>query len=254
MDGTLMDDTLMKKAAEAISRSHHTVALTGAGISVESGIPPFRGKGGLWEIYDPMEYATIDAFLRNPEKVWRVLLMATINDLKKAEPHSGHIGLARLEAIGRLRTIITQNVDGLHQRAGSRDVIEFHGSFASYRCLRCDRKAGMEALELSTLPPPCECGGIYRPDCVFFGEMIPPHHLERSHTIAAQCDVMLVVGTSATVQPAADLPLVAKQAGAVIIEVNPEKPPLTRRVSDIFLKGKAGPVMDRLATEVEHRI
>jgi len=254
MNDTPIDDALIEEAADAIFRSRHTVALTGAGISVESEIPPFRGKGGLWEKYDPMEYATIDAFLRNPEKVWRVLLMATIDHLRKAVPNRGHLGLARLEAAGRLRTVITQNVDGLHQRAGSRDVIEFHGSFASFRCLRCDRTAGLSDIDLATLPPPCACGGIFRPDCVFFGEMIPPHHLERSHTLAGRCDAMLVVGTSATVQPAADLPLVAKQAGAVIIEVNPEKTPLTRRVSDIFLKGKAGAVMDRLAGEVERRI
>jgi len=249
-----MDDTLIKKAADAIATSRNTVALTGAGISVESEIPPFRGKGGLWEKYDPMEYATIDAFLKNPEKVWRVLLMATIEHLRKATPNKGHLGLARLEAAGRLRTVITQNVDGLHQQAGSRDVIEFHGSFVSFHCLRCDQKAGLEQLDLSTLPPPCQCSGIYRPDCVFFGERIPPHHLERSHALAGRCNVMLVVGTSATVQPAADLPLVAKRAGAIIIEVNPDKTPLTRRVSDIFLKGKAGPVMDRLAAEVERRI
>jgi NAD-dependent deacetylase len=254
MDDTLIDDTLIETAAKAIAKSRQTVALTGAGISVESEIPPFRGKGGLWEKYDPMEYASIDAFLKDPEKVWRVLLMATIHQLRKAVPNKGHLGLARLEAAGRLRSVITQNVDGLHQRAGSRDVIEFHGSFASFRCLGCDRPAGMDDIDLSTLPPPCGCGGIYRPDCVFFGERIPPHHLERSFALTGRSDVMLVVGTSATVQPAAELPLVAKQAGAVIIEVNPEKTPLTRQVSDIFLQGKAGAVMDRLATEVERRI
>jgi NAD-dependent deacetylase len=254
MDDTLIDDTLIEAAARAIAKSRQTVALTGAGISVESEIPPFRGKGGLWEKYDPMEYASIDAFLRNPEKVWQVLLMATIDQLRKAEPNKGHLGLARLEAAGRLRTVITQNVDGLHQRAGSKDVIEFHGSFASFRCLRCDTTADLSGIDLSTLPPPCECGGIYRPDCVFFGERIPPHHLERSHALAGRSNVMLVVGTSATVQPAADLPLVAKHAGAVIIEVNPEKTPLTRQVSDIFLQGRAGAVMDRLAAEVERLI
>ena len=251
MNNTLIDDTLIGEAAEVVVKSRHIVALTGAGISVESEIPPFRGKGGLWEKYDPMEYATIDAFLRNPEKVWRVLLMATINDLKKAAPNMAHLGLARLEAAGRLRTVITQNVDGLHQQAGSRDVIEFHGSFTSFHCIRCKRAAGLGQLDLSTLPPACECGGFFRPNCIFFGEMIPPHHLERSHALAGQCDVMLVVGTSATVQPAADLPIVAKRTGAVIIEVNPDKTPLTRRVSDIFLKGQAGPAMDLLAAEVE---
>lgn len=249
-----MNERSLEKAAAAIARSGHTVALTGAGISVESGIPPFRGKGGIWEKYDPMEYATIDAFMRNPEKVWRVLLMSTIDTLKTAEPNLAHLGLSKLEAMGRLRTVITQNIDGLHQLAGNTDVIEFHGSFAVYRCMDCSRQAAIADLDISALPPACDCGGIYRPDVVFFGEMIPPDHLQRSFQIAAQCDVMLVVGTSATVQPAADLPVIAKQAGAVIIEVNPGTTPLTRRISDFFLKGEAGAVMEELVYEVEQHI
>lgn len=249
-----MKEVFVEKAAEIIAGSRRTAALTGAGISVESGIPPFRGKGGIWEIYDPMEYATIDAFIKNPEKVWRVLLAAMIDTLKKAEPNKGHLGLARLESLNRLRTVITQNVDGLHQRAGNTDVIEFHGSFAGFHCMDCSEKAALQDLDLTSLPPRCRCGGIYRPGIVFFGEMIPYDHLRRSRCIAEECDVMIVVGTSATVQPAAELPLIAKSAGAVIIEMNPESTPLTHHVSDFFLKGEAGIVMDELVSEVRQRI
>ena len=244
----------LKKAAEIIAAGRHTVALTGAGISVESGIPPFRGKGGLWEIYDPMEYATIDAFQRNPKKVWQVLLMAMIDTLEKAGPNKGHIGLARLESLNRLKTVITQNVDGLHQKAGNTDVIEFHGSFAAFHCMDCAKRAAIKDLDLSILPPRCNCGGIYRPEVIFFGEMIPPYHFRRSRNIAEQCDVMIVAGTSTTVQPAADLPLIAKRAGAEIIEVNPESTPLTHHISDVFLKGEAGAIMDDLVLEVQQRI
>ena len=249
-----MKDASIKKAAETIAAGRRIVALTGAGISVESGIPPFRGKGGLWEIYDPMEYATIDAFMRNPKKVWQVLLMAMIDTLEKAEPSKGHSGLASLESMNRLKTVITQNVDGLHQMAGSTDVIEFHGSFAAFRCMNCTERVDIKDLNLTTLPPRCGCGGIYRPEVVFFGEMIPPDHLRRSRNIAEQCDVMLVVGTSATVQPAAELPHIAKRTGAAIIEINPENTPLTHGISDIFLKGEAGIVMEELVCKVKQYI
>ena len=249
-----MKDSFLKKAAEKIASGRHIAALSGAGLSVESGIPPFRGKGGLWEVYNPMEYATIDAFLRNPKKVWEVLLMAMIDTLEKAVPGRGHLGLATLESLNRLKTVITQNVDGLHQMAGSTDVIEFHGSFAAFHCMDCAKQGTIKDLDLTTLPPRCSCGGIYRPEVVFFGEMIPSDQLWRSRKIAERCDIMMVVGTSATVQPAADLPIIAKRTGAVIIEVNPESTPLTHRISDIFLKGEAGIIMDDLVSEVKRRI
>lgn len=249
-----MKDSSLTKAADKIAAGRHIAALTGAGISVESGIPPFRGKGGLWEIYDPLEYATIEAFSKNPKKVWQVLLMAMIDTLEKAGPGKGHIGLARLESLNRLQTVITQNIDGLHQVAGSNDVIEFHGSFTAFRCMDCAKQATIKDLDLTILPPFCGCGGIFRPEIVFFGEMIHPDRLRRSRNIAEQCDIMIVVGTSATVQPAADLPLIAKRAGAAIIEVNPESTPLTHHVSDFFLKGEAGAVIGDLVNEVQQRI
>jgi NAD-dependent protein deacetylase/lipoamidase len=243
-------DALLKKAAQVISDSKMTVALTGAGISVESGIPPFRGKGGLWEKFDPMEYAHIQSFLKDPERVWRNFLKEFATDLDTAKPNEGHMALATLEALGKFSTVITQNVDGLHSKAGNTDVIEFHGSFAEHYCMTCNKRATARDLDFSMLPPRCECGGIFRPDCIFFGELIPSDALWRSQKLASTCGVMLVIGTSAVVQPAAELPGIAKHAGAVIIEVNPEETALTHGTSDIFLKGNAGKVLSALVTEV----
>ena len=244
-------NALLKQAAQVIFNSKMTVALTGAGISVESGIPPFRGKGGLWEKYDPMEYAHIQSFLKNPEKVWRVFLKQFAVDLDTALPNAGHRALAALEAMGKCSTVITQNVDGLHTKAGNTDVIEFHGSFAEHYCMDCNKRARARELDLDELPPRCQCGGIFRPDCIFFGELIPPDALWRSQQLASTCGAMLVIGTSAVVQPAAALPDITKQAGGVIIEINPEETAFTSHTSDVFLKGNAGDVLSELVSEVK---
>jgi len=168
--------------------------------------------------------------------------------LNRAKPNNGHKGLAQLEGLGRLNTVITQNVDGLHQAAGSTDVIEFHGNFAWHQCMSCKTRIETHALDLSVLPPLCHCGGIFRPECIFFGEMIPQEALERSCRMAMHCDVMLVVGTSASVQPAAMIPEMAKSAGAKVIEINLERTPLTGRITDIFLQGPAGDIMSKLVS------
>jgi len=241
---------LIKKAVADLSAANRIAALTGAGISVESGIPPFRGKGGLWEKIDPMEYAHIDAFMSDPAKVWNVLIKEMKGTLDEAEPNDGHKGLAGIEALGKKITIITQNIDGLHQKAGNTDVIEFHGNFAWQRCLECEVRCPTSKIDLSRIPPRCKCGGIYRPDCIFFGEMIPPHLLLRSQQVASQCDLMLVVGTSAEVQPAALMPVLAREAGAKVIEINPEKTPLSQRTSNYIILGKAGDVMRSILKEL----
>ncbi len=248
-----MED-LIKKVAGHIAAAKHLVALTGAGISVESGIPPFRGKGGLWEKFDPMEVGHIQSFMRNPEKVWRLLISEMRDVLVSAKPNAGHLGLARLEELGILKTVITQNVDGLHQMAGSRDVVEFHGNFAWLRCMDCGSREQTVDIDLSQMPPKCGCGGIYRHECVFFGEMIPPKELDRSQIAASTCDLMLVVGCSAVVQPAAFMPVIAKQSGAMVIEINPEPTPLTGTTSTILVKGKAGKAMREITAEVERII
>jgi len=248
-----MED-LIKRTAKAISGAKKVVALTGAGISVESGIPPFRGKGGLWEKIDPMEYAHIDAFMKDPKKVWDVLIRETNEFIEKAAPNDAHLGLARLEKMGMLKTIITQNIDGLHQAAGNLDVIEFHGNFAWHYCLDCGEKITAKEIDLSELPPRCHCGGILRPDCVFFGEMILPDHLSRSRHLAETCDLMLVVGTSAIVHPAATMPLIARENNAMVVEINMEATPLTGVVSDFIITGKAGDIFNRIMDELENGV
>ena len=239
------------KAARDLADAKNVVALTGAGISVESGIPPFRGKGGLWEKFDPMEYAHIDAFIKDPAKVWNVLIKEMKEIIDNARPNNAHKGLARLEEMGILKTIITQNVDGLHQMAGNTDVIEFHGNFAWQRCMDCNRRLETVKIDVTRIPPRCECGGIYRPECVFFGEMIPPQHLYRSQKVASDCDIMLVIGTSALIQPAAFMPAIAKRAGAKIIEINTERTPLSQGTSDYIIMGKAGEIVKRLTSEID---
>jgi NAD-dependent deacetylase len=244
-------DSLIHRAVDHLKSARRATALTGAGISIESGIPPFRGKGGLWEKFDPMEIAHIDAFLADTARVWKVLVKDLKDIIDCAQPNDGHKGLARLETMGILKTVITQNIDGLHQMAGNTDVIEFHGTFAWQRCMQCEKRVETRKVDASVLPPRCACGGVLRPDAVFFGEMIPPAALWRSQDIASRCDVMLVVGTSAIVQPAASMPIIAKQSGAVVIEINPEPTPLTGFISNYLIQGKAGEVMNRIISGLE---
>ena len=244
-------ESFFKRAARDLTDAKIIVALTGAGISVESGIPPFRGKGGIWEKFDPMEYAHIDAFMKNPGKVWAVLLKEMKEIVDQAQPNAAHLGLAKLEKLGKNITIITQNVDGLHQSAGSTDVIEFHGNFAWHHCLDCRKRYSSSQIDLATIPPRCRCGGTLRPECIFFGELIPPDLLLRSRQVSSQCDVMLVIGTSAVVQPAGWMPVIAKDAGATVIEINPESTSLTNGTSDYFIQGKAGQIMQGIVAAIE---
>lgn len=248
-----MED-LIKRAAEDIAAADCICALTGAGISVESGIPHFRGKGGIWEKIDPMKYAHIDAFLSDPVEVWNVLIKDMKEIIDVALPNAGHMGLARLEQWGKLKTVITQNVDGLHQKAGNKDVVEFHGTFAWHSCMDCRKRIDTRHIDLVVIPPRCDCGGIYRPDVIFFGEMIPRHALFQSQKAATECDIMLVIGTSAVVHPAASMPIVAKENGAKIIEINPEETPLTPTISDYHIMGPAGEVMGKIVEELEKMI
>ncbi len=243
----------LKAAAKAIAQAKSVVALTGAGISVDSGIPDFRGSQGLWEKYDPMEYATIQAFKTNPGKVW-VMLKEMEGLVLGARPNPAHEALAKLEAMGRLEMVVTQNIDGLHQAAGSRTVIEFHGSGRRLVCLDCTRKISRGELVGVEVPPRCVCGGLIKPDVVFFGEPIPQRPGLVAMAASQSCQAMLVVGTSATVVPASQLPMMAKQAGATVIEVNLEATPLTGHVADISLQGGASDIMPRLADMVRELV
>jgi NAD-dependent deacetylase len=241
-------DESVEKAARAVLDSNLTLALTGAGISVESGIPDFRSKGGLWDRYDPDEYASIYSFQRDPEKVWQ-MLREMEETVDKARPNAAHIGLAELEEMGLLRSVITQNVDNLHQEAGSKDVIEYHGNSRSLTCLWCNRRYDY-AEKRGEYPPYCECGRILKPDVVFFGEAIPMEAMTRSYQLASSCQALLIIGTSAVVSPFNVLPRQAKQAGATIIEINLERTVLTDHITDLLLLGKATEMVSGLVSAV----
>ena len=237
-----------ERAAEIILEADgQATALTGAGISVASGIPAFRGSQGLWDKYDPFEYAEIRSFRSQPEKVWK-MLGEMLDVVEKAQPNKAHKSLAKLEEKGLLRTLITQNVDGLHQAAGNRKVIEFHGATRHLCCLECDwRWVNFKLSESKSLPPRCqECGAILKPDVVFFGDPIPKWALLEASSAAEKSKVMLVVGTSANVHPAAEMPILTKKAGGKVIEINLEPTSLSGPVSDLTILGPAAEVLSEI--------
>ena len=227
--------------ADVIKKSRKVVAITGAGISVESGIPDFRSPGGLWEHFNPMEYATISAFEKNPAKVW-VMLREMDHILVQARPNPAHYALAELEKRGLLLGIITQNVDNLHQEAGSVNVIEYHGNAHRFVCMKCKGHWPRAALDFDQTPLYCHCGRLIKPDVVLFGEPIPEQAMSRANALALSCDLLLIIGTSMEVAPANVLPQVAKNAGAIVVESNLEHTRLTRFLTDYFLPGPAGEV------------
>jgi len=245
-----MTHSLIQRAAKDIFQSRKTVAFTGAGISVESGIPAFRGGQGLWERYDPDEYAHIDAFHVNPGKVW-LMLREMFALIMTAKPNPAHLGLAELERMGFLSSVITQNVDGLHQAAGNTNVIEYHGSHNTLSCLRCSTKVKGSSLTLSDLPARCpNCSSLLKPDVVFFGEAIPWRAQLLSSSESQSCTVMLVIGTSAIVYPAASIPITAKERGATVIEINKEPTSITGDISDYLIEGSAGEIIPAIVEEV----
>ena len=244
------DHEIFDQAVVAIASSSYTVAFTGAGISVESGIPPFRGEKGIWNKYDPRALE-IDYFLRYPRTSWEVIIEIFYEFFGNAKPNSAHLALSRMESAGRLQAVITQNIDNLHQEAGSREVYEFHGSSRKLVCTGCGNLYEVGVFSWDILPVACpDCRSLVKPDFVFFGEGIPPEAYSKSLEAAARCKVMVVVGTTAEVMPAGQLPWIAKSNGARIIEINPEPSRLTREVTDIFLRGDAGPILSKLAEQV----
>jgi len=235
-------------------RSADRVAiLTGAGISAESGIPTFRDPGGIWEKFEPQELANVEAFLENPELVqgWYRHRRQVVED---AEPNEGHRALVRLEEHVDLVTTITQNVDDLHNRAGSSEVVELHGNITRNYCTDCEQDvdaARIDAAIEDGQPATCpECEGLVRPDVVWFGEMLPPDAMDRASEATTTCDVFLSVGTSTVVYPAARLPMLAKEAGAYVVEVNPDRTPISGNV-DEYLAGPAGEVLPAILSALD---
>ena len=209
---------------DPLKKAKKIVFVTGAGISQESGIPTFRGNDGLWRNYDPMKLATIDAFYDNPKLVWEWYNERRQN-IFAAEPNLGHKAIAELENFSEV-IILTQNIDGLHQIAGSSKVLELHGSIVKIKCTVCDYKDEI-LTEFSDIPPLCKCGNILRPDVVWFGEGLPQDVWEEAINHANSCDVMIIAGTSLEVSPANTLPIYAKQNKAILIEINPNETNMT---------------------------
>jgi NAD-dependent deacetylase len=236
---------LLSAAAAALRASRHVCVLTGAGISAESGVPTFRdAQTGLWAKYRPEDLATPAAFARDPQRIWEWYEWRR-ELVRKAEPNAGHRALVELQRVLPQLTLVTQNVDGLHQRAGSAGVIEYHGNILRDRCAAEGIAAERSPLSITGLPECARCGEMLRPDVVWFGEPIPIQALRDSDEAAADCDVFMSIGTAAVVYPAAGLAERAARSGARIIEINPE-PTALSPLADIELRGPAGELLPQL--------
>jgi len=262
-----MED-LIQKAAEDLIKAKYRIALTGAGISTESGIPDFRGPNGIWTKNPEAEmkaYEIYDQFKVNPKEYWKERLdpqssisrlFSVLGGLEEFLPNPGHYALAELEKMGILKCVVTQNVDGLHQKAGSQNVIEYHGGINKFRCILCNRRFSKNELDLKKikvegkLPPYCQCGGVIKDDGVFFGEPIPSDVVQGAQKKVLECDLMLICGTSAVVYPFANLPEIVKPA-TIIIEINAEPTSLTGRISNYLIQGKTGEVLPKIVERVK---
>lgn len=245
------------RAARMLLSARYVMALTGAGISVESGIPPFRGPGGLWTKYGEPPMDGYQRFLKDPKKAWQERLSPQgpskeiWDTLGVAEPNPGHYAFVELETMGILRCLITQNVDNLHRRAGSKNLVEIHGNYTLIRCIACHARFPAAEVSLHSLPPRCpKCDGILKSDTVSFGEPIPSDALEQCFSATQLCDCMIVAGTSATVYPAASFPLAVREKGGTLIEVNLYESELTP-LCTISLRGPSGQVLQQLVQAVK---
>lgn len=248
-----MPEVHYELAAELWKKSRFPIAFTGAGISVASGIPDFRSPGGLWSKYDPMKVATAEAIQNNPRDVWEFLL-ETGDLLQSCEPNAAHFALATLEEQHGLQGIITQNVDNLHQRSGSREVVEFHGNFERFHCRKCGKEEDRDRVQekaRQSLPPWCDkCGSMLRPDVVFFGEAIPVRAMQRSQELIRTADLILVIGTSGEVAPANTIPREVKMKGGQIIEIN-KGATYFREITDIRFDGPVEEILPRFLEQLQ---
>lgn len=234
------------EAAQLLKNARHVTAFTGAGISVESGIPPFRGENGLWNTVDPI-FLDIRYFQAKPREAWIKIKQIFYDFFGQAAPNAAHLGIAELEKQGIVKAVITQNIDNLHQDAGSSAVYEFHGNSRDLVCLSCGWRTPASRLDLNLLPPLCnQCSEVLKPDFIFFGEPIPEPARSQSFYEAENADVFLLVGTTGEIMPASQIPRIAKQNGAKIIEINVERTIYTEQITDIFLQDKATVAMTKL--------
>jgi len=267
-------ENLVKRAAKDLAESKYAIALSGAGMSTESDIPDFRGPKGIWTTNKEAEakaYQRYELFLNNPRAYWEEMLGihgtygSFYEQIRQAKPNPGHYALAELEALGMLKCVITQNIDGLHKKAGSKKVLEYHGGVHVLRCISCGSRFAREEVSLDELPPRCKCGAALKYDVVHFKEPIPSDVMEESEIEASRCDFMLICGTSAVVYPFANLPRIARfhsgvtgldvighKANVKIIEVNADPTPLTHEgVSDYLIRGRTGEILPRIVEEVK---
>lgn len=238
-----------QKAAELIKESKHTTVFTGAGVSVESGVPPFRGEKGLWNDYDSI-ILDLKNFYQKPKESWLIIKDIFYDYFAKAEPNKAHQVIARLEKDGYVKAVITQNIDNLHQMAGSKNVFEFHGNSRKLICTECGVEYSATNKRLSDLPPKCDkCGEVLKPDFVFFGEAIPERAEKLSFEEAEKADLFIVIGTTGKVQPASLIPVLAQSKGAKIIEINIKKSNFTDDITDLFIQEKASEAMVKIEAE-----
>lgn len=230
-----------ERLAELIRTHQPCVALTGAGVSTESGIPDFRSAGGIWARYDPYEVASIDGFRRDPAKVWE-FYERRLAVLAGAQPNDAHRALARLEELGLLAAVVTQNVDGLHQAAGSHEVVDVHGSIRGAVCLRCGRAYPAAEVHERLPLPRCDCGTVLKPGVVMFGELLPVAAYERAEELARGARLLLAIGSTLEVHPVAGLPLATVRAGGALAIVNRGPTALDGR-ADLRLEGSAGALL-----------
>lgn len=252
-----VSDEALDQAAKLILSASYVMAMTGAGISVESGIPPFRGPGGLWTKYGEPPMNGYERFLENPRKAWEERLAPSGPTkemwarLSVAEPNPGHYAFVELENLGLLRSLISQNVDNLHVRAGSQHLLEIHGNYSLIRCIECNTRFPAAEVPLHQLPPQCpSCQGILKSDTVSFGEPIPVDVLQKCQSETQLCDCMIVAGTSATVYPAAAFPIAVQQKGGSLIEVNLYESELTP-LATVSLRGSSAEILPQLVDKVK---
>ena len=238
----------IKEAARILSGAKKIVGFTGAGTSAESGIPPFRGEGGIWNKYDP-NALNIDYYYRHTQESWDIIREVFYNYFNNVQikPNPGHEILAKWEKEGRLSCVITQNIDDLHTVAGNKNVYEFHGNMSRFFCSKCGSKFPAKEMKLTERPPHCEkCGGLLKPDFIIFGEGIPEDAYFGSVNAAENCDAFVIIGTSGQVSPANMIPGIAKRQGAKIIEINLEPSTYTHYISDIYIQGKSGEILPQI--------
>jgi len=243
-----MDESSISKLKKYVDKSNKIVAFTGAGFSAESGISTFRGAGGLWSKYDPNIYANINIFMQDSTYYWNFFKDERYPVIKKAKPNPGHHAIVKLEKLGKICRVITQNIDGLHQEAGNSDVIELHGTTRKINCLNCGKVYSMDEtykMLQKEIPPKCSCGGILKPGTILFGEPLPQVALEQATIAAKNCDMFIVLGSSLVVYPAASLPTIAKKNGAILVIINIDPTPKDNK-ADLVVNDSASKILSEI--------